>query len=82
MNTIKNKRNAIVLVPEITLTTQLINRFRSVFNDKIAVFHSGLSDGEKYDEYRRIRNKFECDKHSFLVYNLYKEVNYVCRCIS
>lgn len=57
MNTIKNKRNAIVLVPEITLTTQLINRFRSVFNDKIAVFHSGLSDGEKYDEYRRIRNK-------------------------
>ena len=48
-------KTAIVLVPEISLTTQLIDRFRSVFND-IAVLHSSLSDGERYDEYRKIRD--------------------------
>ena len=52
-DTLKNGKNAIVLVPEISLTTQVISRFRSVFKD-IAVLHSGLSDGERFDEYRKI----------------------------
>lgn len=49
-------KTVIVLVPEITLTTQLIGRFRSVFGTDIAVLHSALSSGEKYDEYRRIKD--------------------------
>lgn len=48
-------KEAIVLVPEISLTPQIINRFKKHFSNKIAVFHSGLSDSEKYDEYRKIR---------------------------
>ena len=44
----------IVLVPEISLTPQMIRRFVSRFGDTVAVLHSGLSDGEKYDEWRRI----------------------------
>ena len=46
-------KTVIVLVPEISLTEQIVNRFLSRF-DKVAVLHSRLSDGEKYDEYRRI----------------------------
>ena len=49
-------KTVIVLVPEITLTTQLIERFRSVSGSDIAVLHSALSSGEKYDEYRRIKD--------------------------
>ncbi len=45
----------IVLVPEISLTPQMISRFISRFGDTVAVLHSGLSDGEKYDEWRRIK---------------------------
>jgi len=52
--TINNNKQAIVLVPEISLTEQITNRFLSRFGDNIAVLHSKLSDGEKYDEYRRI----------------------------
>lgn len=52
---LKNNRNAILLVPEISLTPQMVSRFENYFNDKVAVFHSRLSDGERYDEYRRIR---------------------------
>ncbi|MBI1922134.1 MAG: primosomal protein N' [Geobacter sp.] len=48
-------RNALVLVPEIALTPQLVRRFRSRFDCGIAVLHSGLSDGERFDEWRRIR---------------------------
>ena len=47
-------KTAIVLVPEISLTPQMINRFSERFGERIAALHSGLSDGEKYDEYRRI----------------------------
>ena len=47
-------KSAIVLVPEISLTAQLINRFVDRFGNKIAALHSALSDGEKYDEWRRI----------------------------
>ena len=46
---------AIVLVPEISLTPQTTDRFRSRFGSSIAVLHSHLSDGERYDEWRRIR---------------------------
>jgi len=51
---VKNKKTSIVLVPEISLTPQIVSRFKSVFNDTVAVLHSSLSEGEKYDEYRRI----------------------------
>ena len=50
---IKNNKTAILLVPEISLTPQIIKRFTSYFSN-IAVLHSGLSDGEKYDEWRKI----------------------------
>ena len=43
------QRSAIVLVPEIALTPQTVDRFRRVFGDQVAVLHSALSDGERYD---------------------------------
>ena len=46
---------AIMLVPEISLTPQIVSRFRQRFNNEVAVLHSGLSDGERYDEYRKIK---------------------------
>ena len=48
-------KSALVLVPEIALTPQLVGRFKSRFDCGIAVLHSGLSDGERFDEWRRIR---------------------------
>ncbi len=45
----------LVLVPEIALTTQLIRRFAARFPGQLAVLHSGLSLGERYDEWRRLR---------------------------
>ena len=48
-------KSAIVLVPEIALTPQTVDRFRAVFGDKIAVLHSALSDGERYDEWLALR---------------------------
>ena len=51
---LKLGKTSIVLVPEISLTPQMVNRFRERFGDKIAALHSALSDGEKYDEWRRI----------------------------
>jgi primosomal protein N' (replication factor Y) (superfamily II helicase) len=48
-------RTALVLVPEIALTPQLVKRFKRRFDRGIAVLHSGLSDGERFDEWRRIR---------------------------
>lgn len=50
----KNK-TAIMLVPEISLTAQMIERFKSRFGDDVAVLHSALSDAERYDEYRKIK---------------------------
>lgn len=55
-NKIKNNKTAIVLVPEISLTPQIIERFVSRFGKKVALLHSKLSAGERSDEYRRIRN--------------------------
>lgn len=48
-------RTALMLVPEISLTPQMVNQVKSRFGDLVAVLHSGLSAGEKYDEWRRIR---------------------------
>lgn len=48
-------KTALVLTPEIALTPQLIRRFRGRFSCGIAVLHSGLTPGERYDEWRRIR---------------------------
>ncbi len=50
-------REGIVLVPEISLTPQMVNRFKGRFGDEVAVLHSGLSIGEKYDEWRKIQRK-------------------------
>ncbi len=47
-------KTALVLVPEISLTPQLFSVFYAHFGERIAVFHSGLSAGERYDEWRRI----------------------------
>ena len=49
-------RGAIVMVPEIALTPQTVRRFASRFGDRVAVLHSALSDGERYDEWHRIRS--------------------------
>ena len=51
---IKKGKTAIVLVPEISLTPQIVARFVGRFGTRVAILHSGLSDGEKYDEYRKI----------------------------
>ncbi|QJD83469.1 primosomal protein N' [Cohnella herbarum] len=48
-------REAIVLVPEIALTPQMVERFKSRFGSRVAVLHSRLSNGERYDEWRKIR---------------------------
>ena len=48
-------RTAIVLVPEIALTPQTVDRFRAVFGDDVAVLHSALSDGERYDAWLALK---------------------------
>jgi primosomal protein N' (replication factor Y) len=52
----KDGFGAIVLVPEISLTPQTVERFKGRFGDVVAVLHSRLSEGEKFDEWRRIKN--------------------------
>ncbi|MGY0692336.1 primosomal protein N' [Virgibacillus sp. FSP13] len=54
---IQNGKEAIVLVPEISLTPQMVHRFKGRFGSNVAVLHSALSSGEKYDEWRRIHRK-------------------------
>lgn len=49
-------KTALVLVPEISLTPQMVSRFISRFGSRVAVMHSGLSRGERYDQWRRIYN--------------------------
>ena len=48
-------KTAIMLVPEISLTPQTMNRFRGIFGDNVALLHSGLSDGERCDEWKKLR---------------------------
>ena len=54
-NVLKQNETAIVLVPEISLTPQMVDRFLSRFGDCIAVLHSKLSQGERYDQWQRIK---------------------------
>lgn len=54
---LKQGKTAIMLVPEISLTPQIVDRFVTRFGTDIAILHSGLSDYEKYDEYRKIINE-------------------------
>lgn len=53
-NVLAKGQQAIMLVPEIALTPQIAGRFKSRFQNKVAVLHSALSMGEKYDEWRKI----------------------------
>lgn len=55
-NALKNNQTAIMLVPEISLTPKTVKQFRARFGDLVAVLHSGLSDGEKFDEWFRLYN--------------------------
>ena len=52
--TLQNNKSALMLVPEIALTPQMVNHFKGRFGEEVAVLHSGLSVGEKYDEWRKI----------------------------
>ena len=54
---LKLGKEVIVLVPEISLTPQIVNIFRKRFGSNIAILHSRLNDGEKYDEWRKIERK-------------------------
>jgi primosomal protein N' (replication factor Y) len=52
---LQHGRQALVLVPEIALTAQLVRRFAARFGEQVVVLHSGLSLGERYDTWRRLR---------------------------
>ncbi|MBS7262897.1 MAG: primosomal protein N' [Eubacteriales bacterium] len=52
---IERNKTAVMLVPEISLTPQMVQRFRRRFGDDVAVIHSGLSAGERFDEWRKLR---------------------------
>lgn len=53
---LKQGKSAIMLVPEISLTPQMVNKFTRLFGNEVAIMHSSLSIGERADEYRRIRD--------------------------
>lgn len=54
---LKEGKTAVVLVPEIALTPQMVTQFKGRFGQRVAVMHSGLSDGERYDEWQRLVSK-------------------------
>lgn len=54
---LKKGQSALMLVPEIALTPQMVHRFKSRFGEEVAVLHSGLSRGERYDEWRKIEKE-------------------------
>ncbi len=54
LETLKQGKNVLILVPEISLTPQMVRRFKERMDVGVAILHSALGDGEKYDEYRRI----------------------------
>lgn len=53
---LKNGKSAIILVPEISLTPQMVERFKGRFGSDVALFHSKLSDGERFDEWYRVKD--------------------------
>ncbi|HXG84875.1 MAG TPA: primosomal protein N' [Pyrinomonadaceae bacterium] len=54
--TLERSKSALMLVPEIALTPVFSRRLRAVFGDEVAIFHSNLSTGERFDEWRRLRS--------------------------
>jgi primosomal protein N' (replication factor Y) len=54
--TLRRGSGVIVLVPEISLTHQIVDRFRARFGEQVAILHSGLSGGERFDQWREIRD--------------------------
>lgn len=54
---LKENKQSIILIPEISLTPQMVERFKGRFGRDIAVFHSKLSDGERFDEWMRVKLK-------------------------
>ena len=52
---VSDNKGVIVMVPEIALTPQLVKRFKGLFGDDVAIFHSGLSLGERLDEFKRVQ---------------------------
>lgn len=53
---VRRGQQALVLVPEIALTPQMVHRFQAVFKDRVGLWHSNLSDGERFDIWRRARS--------------------------
>lgn len=53
--TLKREKTAIMLVPEIALTPQMLRQLRARFGDNVSILHSGLSKGERYDEWLRLK---------------------------
>lgn len=53
--TVARGKGVILMVPEIALTPQLVGKFTALFGSQVAVFHSGLSLGERLDEYKRVK---------------------------
>lgn len=53
---LKDKRSALVLVPEITLTHQIVHRLRARFGDLVAVLHSGLSENERFEQWEKLKS--------------------------
>ncbi|MFA9399313.1 MAG: primosomal protein N' [Clostridiaceae bacterium] len=53
---LKDNKSSIILVPEISLTPQMVERFKGRFGKDISVYHSRLSEGEKCDEWKRVKN--------------------------
>ncbi|MDE6426081.1 MAG: primosomal protein N' [Ruminococcus sp.] len=53
--TVNSGRKVLLLIPEISLTPQILKRFRSLFGERVAVIHSGLTMGQRLDEYKRIK---------------------------
>lgn len=52
---VKTGKQALLLIPEISLTPQMVRRFQELFGETVAVLHSGLTDGQRLDQYRRIK---------------------------
>ncbi|MGL4990397.1 MAG: primosomal protein N' [Sarcina sp.] len=50
------EKTSVILVPEIALTPQMIERFKGRFGNEVAIFHSKLSDGERYDQWHKVKN--------------------------
>ena len=53
---LKAGKQAIMLIPEISLTPQMLHIFQNLFGDLVAIMHSGLSLGQRVDEYKRIKS--------------------------